>query len=70
MRRCLAAVLFAVLAAVSAHGQLPLEPARESGQSVTPAFEGWFKNADGTIGLLLGYYNRNRAQDARHPRRA
>ena len=47
---------------MSAHAQLPLEPARESGQSVTPAFEGWFKNADGSIGLLLGYYNRNRSQ--------
>ena len=46
----------------SAKAQLPLEPARESGQSVTPAYEGWFKNADGTISLLVGYYNRNRTQ--------
>ena len=55
-------VAIAVLAAVSAHAQFPLEPARESGQSVTPAYEGWFKNADGTISLLAGYYNRNRTQ--------
>jgi hypothetical protein len=60
-RASLAAAI-AVLAAMSAHAQLPLEPARESGQSVTPAYEGWFKNADGSIGLLLGYYNRNRSQ--------
>jgi hypothetical protein len=39
--------------------QLPLEPNRERGQSVTPAFEGWFRNADGTTTLLIGYYNRN-----------
>jgi hypothetical protein len=47
---------------VSIWAQLPLEPARESGQSVTPAYEGWFKNPDGTISLLVGYYNRNRSQ--------
>jgi hypothetical protein len=39
--------------------RLPLEPVRERGQSVTPAYEGWFKNADGTFTLLVGYYNRN-----------
>jgi hypothetical protein len=43
--------------------QLPLEPAHDSGQSVTAAFEGWFKNADGTYSILLGYYNRNLKQD-------
>ena len=29
------------------------------GQSVTPAFEGWFPNADGTFSLSFGYMNRN-----------
>jgi hypothetical protein len=62
MTRAPLAVVIAVVAAVSAHAQLPLEPARESGQSVTPAYEGWFKNADGTISLLVGYYNRNLTQ--------
>ena len=42
-----------------AWGQLPLEPLHDSGQSVTGAFEGWFKNADGSFSLLLGYFNRN-----------
>jgi hypothetical protein len=42
--------------------QLPLEPNRESGQSLTAAYEGWFKNADGTFSLLIGYYNRNTKQ--------
>jgi len=41
---------------------LPLEPGARSGQSVTPAFEGWYPNADGSFDLLLGYYNRNDAQ--------
>lgn len=43
-------------------GPLPLEPARQRGASVTPAFEGWYQNADGTYSLLIGYYNRNRAE--------
>src|ERR687897_2415390 len=42
--------------------QLPLEPARESGQSITPAFEGWFPNDDGSFTLLVGYFNRNTRQ--------
>src|SRR6185369_16280830 len=42
---------------------LPIEPAREAGNSVTGAFEGWFKNPDGTFSLLLGYYNRNQKQE-------
>ena len=41
---------------------LPFEPAREAGNGVTGAFEGWFKNPDGTFSLLLGYYNRNQKQ--------
>jgi hypothetical protein len=46
---------------------LPLEPAREAGNSVTGAFEGWFPNPDGTFSLLLGYYNRNRLQEVDIP---
>jgi hypothetical protein len=46
---------------------LPVEPARDVGASVTGAFEGWFKNADGTFSLLLGYYNRNRKQEVDVP---
>jgi hypothetical protein len=42
---------------------LPLEPTHESGASVTGAFEGWYKNPDGTSSLLFGYYNRNTKQD-------
>jgi hypothetical protein len=42
--------------------QLPLEPLRDSGQGVTAAYEGWFRNPDGTFTLLVGYLNRNQKQ--------
>lgn len=42
-----------------AQNPLPLLPPRERGGSITPAFEGWFQNPDGSYGLLVGYYNRN-----------
>lgn len=32
---------------------------RTAGQSVTPAFEGWYANRDGTFSLSFGYFNRN-----------
>jgi hypothetical protein len=38
---------------------LPLEPQRERGTSITPAYEGWYENKDGSFSMLLGYYNRN-----------
>jgi hypothetical protein len=57
-----------VAAAALALGQsLPSEPSRDSGASVTGAFEGWFKNPDGSFSLLLGYYNRNRKQEVDVP---
>ena len=42
---------------------LPFEPRHDVGQSITGAFEGWFKNSDGSFSLLLGYYNRNQKQE-------
>src|SRR5439155_20820659 len=30
-----------------------------SGQNAAPLFEGWQKNADGTISMVFGYLNRN-----------
>jgi hypothetical protein len=43
----------------AAFAQLPLEPPHYEGQGVTGAFEGWFKNPDGSFSILVGYYNRN-----------
>jgi len=53
-----------VSAAVFVSGQqLPGEPQHTSGASITPAFEGWFNNQDGTKTLLVGYFNRNRTEE-------
>ena len=46
-------------AAQAPQTNLPLDPQRERGASITPAFEGWYPNADGSFSMLLGYYNRN-----------
>jgi hypothetical protein len=42
--------------------QLPMEPTRDSGASITGALEGWYKNNDGTYSILVGYFNRNQKQ--------
>jgi hypothetical protein len=39
--------------------QLPLAPTPKSGSTVSPAFEGWYPNPDGTRSISFGYYNRN-----------
>jgi len=56
----LAAVLLVGAARPSA--QLPGEPVKESGLSVTGAFEGWYPNPDGSFSVLVGYFNRNSKQ--------
>ena len=56
-----AAALLSVLS-VPVAGQLPLDALKDSGTSIYPAFEGWYKNPDGSFNLLLGYYNRNQKQ--------
>jgi len=42
--------------------QLAMEPLKDSGSNIYPAFEGWYKNDDGTFTLLIGYYNRNKKE--------
>jgi hypothetical protein len=51
--------LVAAQQAPPASSPLPLEPSKERGASITPAYEGWFTNPDGSFSLLLGYFNRN-----------
>jgi hypothetical protein len=67
-RRPIITVLIALMtfAALSGVGEaqrprapLPLEPGGKVGEVVWPAFEGWFRNDDGSFTLLLGYFNRN-----------
>jgi hypothetical protein len=60
-------VAFALVAGVVLSAQqptprLPIEPFRQFGSSVTPAFEGWYDNPDGSHTFLIGYLNRNSEQ--------
>ena len=55
-----------VIVAASAVAQPPrsplaLEPRGSTGEAIWPAYEGWSRNADGSLTLLLGYFNRNDA---------
>jgi hypothetical protein len=67
VRRMIAASLCLATAALARGQSLPLEPAHDAGAGVTGAFEGWFKNSDGTFSLLVGYYSRNHTQEVDIP---
>lgn len=56
----LAVLALAVLAGpTSSAAQRSLAPASPRGQTVSPVFEGWYRNADGSFSLSFGYYSRN-----------
>jgi hypothetical protein len=55
-------VLVSSLDVARAEHQLPSEPQRQFGTSITGAFEGWFENPDGSRSFLVGYLNRNATQ--------
>ena len=66
MRRTLAPRLLLVPLCVAAlalpqvaTAQRSLAPLSPAGQSVTPVYEGWYRNHDGTYSLSFGYLNRN-----------
>lgn len=42
--------------------QLPSEPPRQFGTSITGSFDGWYVNPDKTNAFLVGYLNRNLKQ--------
>ena len=58
------ALLTTALSATPGAGvaQQSLAPTSPSGQTVTPAFEGWYRNGDGTYSLSFGYFNRNASE--------
>jgi hypothetical protein len=67
VNRSIVAALVTVVAAggwvvAATAQQLPLQPTKERGANVTPAYEGWYPNPDGTFTLLIGYFNRNRVE--------
>lgn len=57
-----AGAVLASTALVWGQQHLSSEPAHSAGQGITPAFEGWFHNPDGTYSIMVGYYNRNMKQ--------
>ncbi len=64
LRLATVAALAAGGALVSAQGQLlPSSPKLGFGASVTPAYDGWYDNPDGSHTFLIGYYNRNWTQE-------
>ena len=44
------------------HAQVPLAPVTPSGGTATPAFEGWYRNPDGSYSISFGYFNRNASE--------
>ena len=44
---------------VGAGQLLPSSPKQAFGGTISPAYDGWYDNADGTHTFLMGYYNRN-----------
>src|SRR6266436_9405138 len=46
---------------------VPSAQAPSRGQSISPAYEGFWTNADGTFDFLFGYYNRNWEEEINVP---
>lgn len=57
----------AVAPTALARAQGSLAPPSPSGQTVTPVFEGWYRNKDGSYSLSFGYYNRNTVEQMEVP---
>jgi hypothetical protein len=53
----------ACCALLYAQQQLRVEPPHDSGQGITPAYEGYFENPDGSLSIMFGYFNRNLKQN-------
>lgn len=53
--------LCVALAAIAATAQPP-GTVKQFGAPVVPMFEGWYRNADGTATILVGFFNPNQSQ--------
>ena len=70
VQRVVAGIGSAMLVMVTAPlatAQQPLAPVSTSGRSVSPVFEGWYKNPDGTFSISFGYFNRNSVETPEIP---
>lgn len=56
---CIAIAALIGSARLAGQGQRPLSPVPSSGNGVTPFFDGWYANPDGTTTLSFGYSNLN-----------
>ena len=63
LKIALAGVLLSMSGFAQFGQQVQPPPNPNKRDNVTGAFEGWFKNPDGTFSLLLGYFNRNGQQE-------
>ena len=59
--------MLVMVTASLATAQQPLAPVSTSGRSVSPVFEGWYKNPDGTFSISFGYFNRNSVETPEIP---
>jgi hypothetical protein len=64
MKRIVFSVLMVVLACQTASTQMLTYA---SGQNVSPAFEGWEKNPDGSFNMMFGYMSRNWEEEVNVP---
>lgn len=64
LRRFFGPVLLLTAHCAFAAGDTELTQPESSaaGETVTPSFEGWYRNPDGSITMSFGYYNRNTAE--------
>lgn len=64
----IAAALVLTSEVVTVQGPLlPSTPKKAFGASISPAYDGWYDNPDGTHTFLIGYYNRNWTQEVDVP---
>lgn len=63
LRMATALAIAGTSAVASAQILLPSSPKKGFGASMSPAYDGWFNNPDGTHSFLIGYYNRNWEQE-------
>lgn len=63
----LALILLSAAPAAALQQSRPLAPVPATAQTVSPFFEGWYPNPDGTFTLSFGYFNRNRQEIKRLP---
>jgi hypothetical protein len=61
MKKYILAVVCSAFLAATVDAQVGIPYSR--GQDVSPTFEGWEQNADGTYTMHFGYFNRNAAEE-------